>query len=501
MLYIHCAKYKCARYVALWCVLLLSAVYAWLTSLFHCSPHFRTIMHHHALDLFKDFAAVTFVGEIDDAAFILAKYGFITDGLRKTAQDLQNVRLEERDDSLSFRGGRAKCHCRFRQLFLLAVFSAMTAYWGTLYSRQKNGEFITPTLHVQFGDEVYDTLHYAFFTGEYVQAPGERIAQRPVYYERGSASNRTSGRFFYCEEEEAWVFGVYNISKSRDRDSGCNWLAKSYRTDKYDLAEVASFGWKIWTGRIQEAEHLRILPSACQDDTDCNYHGQCMPNGQCECDAGWLGKACRFEDTVCPNLVFYLEANPVQNFTILLDENDQPTLSYDRPVFYGTGPSDGRFYVILYTGRRWFITMWDGDDLATAHDVRKSLDVQFFHAFWTQLYRKSTVVFSSPTESIMPVSPGVEWDLVSASKSKGDFGTLGFFRSLQFARLHCEQVDCSIPLVCGLNGVCVNETCVCHNETRGHFCQFPFVAQIDALRESVSGNVSSTTAIGNDGEL
>jgi len=158
------------------------------------------------IDLFKDFAAVTFVAEIDDAAFLLAKMGFISDGIRNTTKKLESVRFQERDDSLSLRASRAKCYCRFRQLFLIAVFGGMVGYWASLFVQQRNGDFITSSLDIQLGDEVYGRLHYAFFSGVYEQAPGERIAARPVYYERGSASNRTSGVFFYCNEEEAWVF-------------------------------------------------------------------------------------------------------------------------------------------------------------------------------------------------------------------------------------------------------------------------------------------------------
>jgi len=219
------------------------------------------------------------------------------------------------------------------------------------------------------------------------------------------------------------------VTKSQERDNGCNWLMRSIKTKKYDLSEVPVFGWKIWTGRVREASFLRIIPADCSFDSDCNYHGTCLPNGRCECDAGWLGKFCRFEDAVCPNIVFYIEDKPVQNFTILLDDDGKVMTAYERPVYYGQRPS-GEFIVILYTGRRWFVTLWDDEsDLSSAVDhIRFGLSNPFFHAYWSQIYDKNTVVFSAPTESLLPVSDEVQWDILGVTKSKGDFGTFGFWK-------------------------------------------------------------------------
>jgi len=101
---------------------------------------------------------------------------------------------------------------RGRQIFLFVVFGVLVGMWGWLYARQQNGDFIAHTIQVQFGDETYGELQYAYFSGTYELASDERVGRRPVYYERGETSNRSSGKFFYCTAEEAWVFTIADVS-------------------------------------------------------------------------------------------------------------------------------------------------------------------------------------------------------------------------------------------------------------------------------------------------
>ena len=82
--------------------------------------------------------------------------------------------------------------------------------------------------------------------------------------------------------------------------------------------------------------------------------------------------------------------------------------------------------MILFTGRRWFITVWNEEDVFSVEKIRSVLSAPFFHAYWSRIYEKSTLVFSTPTESIMPVSEDVRWDVLGATKSRGDFGAFGF---------------------------------------------------------------------------
>jgi hypothetical protein len=367
---------------------------------------------------------------------------------------------------------------RGRSVLLLVVFGVLVGIWGWLYKRQLNGDFITRSIQIRFGDETYKEFQYAYFSGMYELAKDERVGRRPVYYERGETSNKASGKIFYCTAEEAWVFTIANVTTDKDRNDDCRWLLRSPTTSEYDFAAVPSTGWKVWTGRVQAANDFQLADAACEDASDCNYHGSCESDGHCECNPGWLGIYCGFEDLLCDTLVFYIQDEPIQTFDLLLDGNDEPIMVYNRPVYYGPDPDEDEegFIVILYTGRRWFITKWDNE--FTVDELRSLLSKPFFHAQWSGLYEKNTLEFSVPTDSFLPVGGQVQWDSIASSRAKGDFGTLGFWKHVEFAMLHCQRVDCSVPLVCGTHGECQSGTCICNEGYTGHFCEFPFSPDI-----------------------
>lgn len=66
--------------------------------------------------------------------------------------------------------------------------------------------------------------------------------------------------------------------------------------------------------------------------------------------------------------------------------------------------------------------VWNEEHQSSIDNLCLMLSDPFFHAYWSQIYEKNTVVFSAPTESIMPVSEEVRRDVLGATKSKGDFG-------------------------------------------------------------------------------
>ena len=77
-------------------------------------------------------------------------------------------------------------------------------------------------------------------------------------------------------------------------DGGCNWLARSPETPGYDLLDVASSMWDVWTGKISQAG-VNIQCNFCEGQSDCNLNGMCV-GGECVCDASkdtvYLGTHC-----------------------------------------------------------------------------------------------------------------------------------------------------------------------------------------------------------------
>ena len=77
-------------------------------------------------------------------------------------------------------------------------------------------------------------------------------------------------------------------------DGGCNWLARSPETPGYDLLDVASSMWDVWTGKISQTG-VNIQCNFCEGQSDCNLNGMCV-EGKCVCDASkdtvYLGEHC-----------------------------------------------------------------------------------------------------------------------------------------------------------------------------------------------------------------
>jgi len=455
------------------------------------------------LDIFKDFAAMAFVSDIDDAAFGLAKRGFISSALEDATRNLEDVTFYQREDTVGFSADRLnealpaipgsgaipgsdlvssiekssicsmKVKSRLRRLLLISLLGIMVAMWGYTYSKQQNGDYISKSLSVRFGDEYWGALQYAYFSGTYEfglndNGGTESIEYRPVYYERGPLSEQLSGKFFYCLEEKAWVFSISGISKG-ENDEGCLWLLRSPETESFDLSDVSTEGWSIWTGNIEYSNSLHIKEIVCNSNADCNYHGSCNGNNGCVCEEGWRGESCQLEE-FCEVVQLYEKDKTLVEFNLLRDDSDEPILVYDRPAYYHQG--NGVVSVFLYTGRRWFyIVEWELLDLIS------QMTVPFFHAYWEEIYDKGNLeAYSEPTESSTPA--GIHWYVVSGTRSIGDYGPFGFSRKIMDATVHCKAVDCNESnRVCGLFGECFEDggegKCICQEGlSTGHFCEY-----------------------------
>ena len=58
-------------------------------------------------------------------------------------------------------------------------------------------------------------------------------------------------------------------------ENECSWLLRSDETDSYDVIEVATEGhWSVWTGQIDRESSISIDCNECNNNVDCNYHGE-----------------------------------------------------------------------------------------------------------------------------------------------------------------------------------------------------------------------------------
>jgi hypothetical protein len=167
------------------------------------------------IDIFLNFAAVTFVAHLDNLGYSLAAAGLI-------GRAAQAATLDAKEIKLPLRKGKLR---KTRQFAIFAGVATMVGFLFWLQKKQRNGKYVVGTscsrLEISFPEEfvkldspldVTNTqrkfllqadhpinvnqpplLIYPFFSGEYATA-NEFIEHRPVYYERG-IDDITSGTF------------------------------------------------------------------------------------------------------------------------------------------------------------------------------------------------------------------------------------------------------------------------------------------------------------------
>jgi hypothetical protein len=163
---------------------------------------------------------------------------------------------------------------------------------------------------------------------------------------------------------------------------------------------------------------------------------------------------------------------------------------YDRPVYKSQNPFDGWTEYVYYLGSRWNGADWHEDDFHYSY----SQDVAA-HAFWDNLFG-SGFAFSEMTKSGLPL--GLDWQVSSHSRSRGDFGPFLAHDPSKLA-FQCIKNKCKGRDPCGEHGKCIHGKCVCNNCFGGYFCEYyplePYAeTQFYELIDAVEGNgtISST---------
>ena len=393
------------------------------------------------LDLFLNFAAVTFVSELDNIAFLTADLGYSLVDLRGLTNKIKH--------KLKFKGQikASKNANRVKNAAIVALALTFVSCWAVLSTKQSLAFYydaVCQKFAIQFGDESFDfftevcpdenstcpqkwkdrggLLIYSSFSDVYNVKRNEkkRIVlenERPVYYQReenafelenqNSTKLRPSGKFSYCEDEEAWVFTIEEVYKGRydeDKQSGCQWLLKSPQTKEYEFDKVPKDGWTIWSGTVDVASDLQIVCIECEDknnvDADdgfsynvgCNYRGSCT-NQKCMCHDGWLGELCGIELSCRQyNISTPSVPNGLSNLVLNLGEKEEDhktvaVMIYNHPVYVQRfDETSEHMYVLLYEGARYIV--WDVFTIPMVKEHENPPEIlkdifAKFHSTWT----------------------------------------------------------------------------------------------------------------------
>ena len=274
------------------------------------------------LDIFYDVIALQFIQQLDDICFMLAKMDVFGKRMKRaTTRKCFSIEYEK----LPF-ARRRKLSVFVKALYLINL-AVLLAGMTVINVKQGRGDFSCGSVSIYLGDHVWDralvispnstigvepmNLIFSYFNGVYVKN-GTTHDGRAIYVEQNKYNSepftkKIPAQIRYCASEQAWVFMHPSIRKSslNDYNEECPWLLKSSETTEFSLLEVGG-DWKIWTGTVSNGAEFQIFCNDCDQEIDCNYHGQCVDK-KCECDSsennelvegeleGFFGDSCQFK--------------------------------------------------------------------------------------------------------------------------------------------------------------------------------------------------------------
>ena len=426
-----------------------------------------------------NFAALSFVAEIDDIAYSLAKRGFVLDSVERECELLTEYKIPRKRKSNIF-----------RRVFFLVIFAGLVCGYGYVVHQQLSGIFLPSTLFAQFGDLSQS------FSGVYDQ--GDKLnGRRVVYIER----KRKKARFAYCKKENAWTF-------SRNEDA-CDWAARSPEPASYDITTTVSG----WLGRSGE-KLLVLINNDCDTSGLCpSERGECV-NNECICQEGRFGLNCEFSKPPCerldvdqrwgkfPNRLGALHFT--NSYKLLLDDNGTPVEVYNRPVYVENIPDN--IEVIMFLGRNWvvgFSSEMRGDrggqtlEIVGERQLARYLSEDFhgYYSTYSVYFYSGPRDFGTTSDSLstsdalapvdlvwhdinQPVDRPLETNLLCGvcdadvnkchtTVGKCNNGTCECF--LGFTGSLCEREPNCVVDGCNNTGICVEATGSCENCAEG-FC-------------------------------
>jgi hypothetical protein len=165
----------------------------------------RKCGHSSLRDLLLNFTA-EFVSHLDNGIFAFAKWGYnMGVHVQKEAGNIATAKLSSDSSSDANRVRKSRI---LRALFLASIFATLLGFWLRNAKFQTDGEYLSQTIYVQFGDEfspalgAFSGLYELSTSAEFFDDRVEYIAKYPGIFDK-SAKFRILQRptcldFFIC---------------------------------------------------------------------------------------------------------------------------------------------------------------------------------------------------------------------------------------------------------------------------------------------------------------
>ena len=430
--------------------------------------------------LLANFAAMYVVSLADNAAFIFAESGYITDFLQLRSKELKKKRILV-DNEIIIMNNNVR---RYIIVFVTLIMLSMNIF---IQIRQETGYYFTHSIDFYVGDEI--SLFPAYYNGEYISSK-KFVDGRPFYYQEKCSYNAIETGcccplIRYCKKTKRWVW-TYNDTEQKSSvslGSKCDNIdisIQSTETNSYDILDV-TLQWSSWSNAqsiFLNEKTLVIKDNECQTkdnehwtkDKGCNWEGICELK-RCDCDDDFIGKHCEYRRS-CKVLQIDGRDNGFKDYSpqynLLVDNKNDSVTYNDRPIYFYEYTSNS-FDLMFFGGSRWYLTYNENfvyEQLKTERDL-----IYFFNLTFSGDYEYEFDFISQQDFGYSP--QGLTWyrsisDILQSNH--GENGQLGRLQETD-AILHCT--DCNGD-DCG-HGKCINGICKCNDGYGGLKCQIPLI--------------------------
>ena len=190
------------------------------------------------LGMFLNFAALHFLGSVDNVAFHLALDGYLGDHVEGIAKAATETTLPMTQEGI-WRS--------FDTLGFLVVYLACLIAWCVLTVMQMNGEFACSSFDAYFGNEQFGNIQPEIFAGLYTQSGDrrDRINQRASYVQDVARVNN-KGVFAYCEKDSVW--GIVVVGDDEKIDPCEYQLYSGDASEEYDVTAITDWYYRSLDG-------------------------------------------------------------------------------------------------------------------------------------------------------------------------------------------------------------------------------------------------------------
>jgi hypothetical protein len=305
-----------------------------------------------ALDLWMNFAAVAFVGELDDMGFKLAQHQFIDDTAKRVADRVGRVKVHKKKATTGIQ--------RFIRRFtrFLMFFGLAAVLWiglAVVQSYQDGQKFTCKSVYLSVG-EFEGAPWVRYYSGLY-EIENSTYEDKADYYK----FDHDNYNIYYDKQLSRWI--ITDDGGNFDLVSSLNWsirfirsnyilphMKKSHisqmteRTTNFDISDVEDIFF--YSGEPADASIRCVDCNPKRGVDDCSWNGSCNNETfKCECDPGFFGEKCQFRGP-CTMLSMNEEFTGKnhgwqKDFHLLyLEQEQKPVLFLDRPAYYQELASD-----------------------------------------------------------------------------------------------------------------------------------------------------------------